>query len=143
MRLHKKPQTAYAENMDMSANVNKRIAKYSATLRKLDLFWLKGSSTLAFKILVYNSVIRAKLIYGLDSAQLNEEQLGKIDTFQLKGLRKILKMRTTYGQTCAGESRTNKNTVVLEMANVAMNKDRNKKARNPKQSSPSADFPHR
>ena len=35
-------------------------------------------------------------LYGLDSAQLNEGQLKRLDLFQLQALRKVLRLATTY-----------------------------------------------
>ena len=49
-----------------------------------------------FKLRVYDGVIRTKLLYGLESAQLTKQTQAKIDVFQLKGLRRRLKMPTTY-----------------------------------------------
>ena len=48
------------------------------------------------KLNIYNAVIRSKLIYGLDSIQINESQRRELVAFQLKGLRHICKMATTY-----------------------------------------------
>ena len=61
--------------------------------------------------LALDAVIRSKLLYGLESAQLNTEHLHKLDVFHLKGLRKILKMDTTY------IDRENTNLRVIQEAN--------------------------
>ena len=61
-----------------------------------------------FKLRVYNAVIRAKLMYGLETAQLNDSHLKRLNTSQLKGSRKIAKMDTTYVQ------RNNDNTTVYK-----------------------------
>ena len=60
------------------------------------IFWKQSNCTPRQKILVYDAVIRSKLLYGLESAELRPSDLNKIDTFQLKGLRQILKLKTTY-----------------------------------------------
>ena len=64
-----------------------------------------------FKITTLDAVIRAKLLYGLDSAQLTPSQQRRIEVFQLKGLRNILKMKTTYVE------RNNSNAEVFRRAN--------------------------
>ena len=56
-------------------------------------------------------IIRAKLLYGLESAALNQTTLNKLDTFQLKGLRRILQLKTTVVH------RANTNETVFEIAN--------------------------
>ena len=45
---------------------------------------------------VYQAVIVSKLLYGLDTLQFTEAQGNKLDTFQLKGFRIILNVKTTY-----------------------------------------------
>ena len=81
---------------------NKRKADAFKTWKRLAEFWKHGNCDLRFKLIVYDAVIRAKLMYGMESLQLNKEYTehlkGKLDTFQLKGLRQILKLSTTWGQ---------------------------------------------
>lgn len=48
-----------------------------------------------FKLLVHDMTIRSKLMYGLESAALTDSALNKLDTFQLKGIRRILELKTT------------------------------------------------
>ena len=47
-------------------------------------------------MLMFNAIIRAKLIYGLETIAMNPRVQNTLDTFQLKCLRKILKIPTTY-----------------------------------------------
>ena len=47
-------------------------------------------------IYIYGAVIRSKLIYGLDSIQINISQRKELVAFQLKGIRQIFKILTTY-----------------------------------------------
>ena len=56
----------------------------------------------------------SKLLYSLEALQPTEAAASKLDTFQLKGLRKILKMSTTY------IDRTNTNHEVYRRANLEM-----------------------
>ena len=51
----------------MQKEVNKRIAECMATLKKLDPYWLKGDGSVKQKIIVFDAVIRANLMYGLES----------------------------------------------------------------------------
>jgi hypothetical protein len=53
-------------------------------------------------------------MYGLESLQLNDSTLRRLDTFQLKGLRKILKLTTTY------VDREHTNARVYELAEQAL-----------------------
>eukprot|EP00975_Prorocentrum_lima_P010749 2283458-Prorocentrum_lima.AAC.1 len=83
------------------------------TWKRLDEFWLRGASTNSFKILVWNAVIRSKLLYGLESLQLNRSHRDMLDVFHLKGLRKILRLTTTY------VNRSNTNSKVYSLATEA------------------------
>ena len=63
-----------------------------------------------WKIIVSDAVLKSKLLHGLESAMLNTAALRKIDSFQLKGLRRILGMSSSY------VDRRNTNARVLEEA---------------------------
>ena len=74
----------------------KRISKPMIVQTKLDQFWLCSNCPIKRKVEVYNAVIKSKLLYGLEPLQLRESLKKNLDTLQLKGLREILKMKTTY-----------------------------------------------
>ena len=78
---------------DGARELSGRIAECMATLKRLDLFWGQSTCTKQFKLQVFNAVIRSKLVYGLESIQLNETALTKMNVFQLKGLRQIMVMK--------------------------------------------------
>ncbi len=65
-----------------------------ATLKKLDLFWLHSNCPARVKIITLDAVIRAKLLYGMESAQLGETELKRLDQIHLKAMRKILGYKT-------------------------------------------------
>ena len=81
---------------DPAKEVMKRISTTIITLKKLDQFWLNSNCPIKRKVEVYDTVIKAKLLYGLESLQMRETVKRKLDTFQLYGLSKILRMKTTY-----------------------------------------------
>ena len=70
-----------------------------------------------------DAVLRAKLLYGLESAQLNPAVVRRLETFQLKVLRKILKMDTTY------IDRANTNETVFKNANDKIKHEKGDKAK--------------
>ena len=85
-------------------------------LKRLDILWRDCDLQIAFKINVLDAVMRAKLSYGMESAQLTPSHQRRIEVFQLKGLRKILKMQTTYVE------RNNTNAEVFRRANEEFRK---------------------
>ena len=68
-----------------------------------------------FKLNVFDAVIRSKLVYGLETIHLSDAILSKLDAFQLKGIRKILNIQTTY------MNRANTNARVFERASTIAN----------------------
>ena len=87
-------------------------------LNSLQQFWKNPSCPTKFKLLVHDAVIRSKLIYGLDSLCLTAADVSRLNTFQLKGLRKILNMKTTF------VDRSNTNNTVLAAASQVRNPKR-------------------
>ena len=82
---------------DHKPEIQHRITATWATLRKLDLLWGKSTASITWKIRVYDAVIVAKLKYGLASIPLTKADGRKIDALQMKGLRKILHIKTLTG----------------------------------------------
>ena len=86
------------------------------TWKRLSEFWKPGNCDIRFELIVYDAVVRAKLMYGLESLQLNKEYTnplyGKLDTFHIKGLRQILQLTTTWGQIQKLSDPTNSNPKV-------------------------------
>ena len=66
------------------------------TLNKLHIFFYNSDNTVTRKMQMFNAVIRAKLMYGLETVVMNTRVKGMLDAFQLKCLRKILQVPTTY-----------------------------------------------
>ena len=71
---------------DPAQEVAKRIQDCMTTLNKLHIFVYDSANSLARKVQVYNAVIRAKLMYGLETIVLNTKVADKLYAFQMKGL---------------------------------------------------------
>ena len=81
---------------DPNKELTKRIGTCMTILNKLHLFWRHSDCSVRLKLQVYDAIVRAKLMYGLESVVFNETHVRKLDTFHLKGLRKIFKLPTSY-----------------------------------------------
>ena len=68
--------------------MSKRFAASMAILKKLDIFWRHPDCPIHIKVYTADAVLRAKLLDGLESAQLIPSVFKKLETFQLKVLRK-------------------------------------------------------
>ena len=91
-----------------------------ALLTRLDTFWVHAQCPIKWNLIVHDAIIRSKLLHGLESAEIRETQLAKIDTLQLKGIRQILGWKTTY------IDRDNTNERLLNTANILAQQEGNK-----------------
>ena len=57
---------------DPTREVNKRISDCYLTWKRLAEFWKHSDCTTHMQLGIYDAVIRSKLIYGLESVQLND-----------------------------------------------------------------------
>ena len=96
---------------DSKKELSQRIANAMRTLKRLDTFWRNSNCPIAFKIIALDAVIKTKVLYGLDSMQLNEPELKRLEKIHLQAMRKILKWDTTY------INRENTNAKIYEEVN--------------------------
>ena len=102
-------------NHDPRHEIRKRISATMPVLKKLDIFWLKAQCSRKWKLIAYNAVITAKVLYGLETLEPTKATANLLNTFQLKGLRKILRLHTTFIQ------RNNTNEYIYKRANQEIN----------------------
>ena len=69
---------------------------------------------------MYDAVIVAKLMYGLTSIPLSKADANKIDAFQMRGLRKFLKIKHPYWSRVS-------NKKLLEIANENLREEQDNK----------------
>ena len=90
--------------------ISTRILNTTTTLDKLDMFWKKARVSTTWKMRVHDAVISNKLLYGLESASLTNAEYERLDSFQMKALRKILGIKHSYHSHISNE-------VVMQRAN--------------------------
>ena len=66
------------------------------TLKKLASLWTQSDCSTRIKIQTHATIINVKLLYGLETIQLNADQLNNLDTFHLQGLIQICQITATY-----------------------------------------------
>ena len=84
------------KDIDNKVEINARIASCIPVMSSLDVFWKKAECTEKWKLMVFNAVIVSKLIYGLESLQFHSRTFHRLDTFQMRGIRKILGIPPTF-----------------------------------------------
>ena len=89
--------------------------------KKLEDYWKHADCPLREKLIIYDAIVRTKLMYGLESAHLTETLKEQIDVLQRKGLRQIMKMPTTYGQMQKHMPKSNTNDNIIELVNAKIN----------------------
>ena len=77
------------KQVNIASEISSRIASAMATCKSRDIFWKEAQCSLRNKILIYNAVIKSKLLYALETLEIPTSLLSRLEAFQLKGLRKI------------------------------------------------------
>jgi hypothetical protein len=95
--------------LDIKAEVNSRIGDVKRTWNKLKTMFKQNrhDRDKYWKHNVFNSVITAKLVYGLETAQLNDSILKMLDSFYIRSMRQIIGWQPTF----LNRANTNKNVI--------------------------------
>ena len=101
MPLPKNFEATYLGNeLNQQVNVKHEILNKLQSVRitwlKMMPYWKASGSNVKWKLRIFNAIIGAKLLYGLETIHLTKALLNKIDAFQVRGLRKILKLPSTF-----------------------------------------------
>ena len=84
------------DSVDNHTEVIRRIGSVNAMASQLQLFWSKAGTTVKWRLRMFEAALSSKLLYGLETTQLTKSELNSIDAFQMKMLRKILRVPSTY-----------------------------------------------
>ena len=87
--------TLLSDTVDNRKEIMNRIFDSTRICNKLKLFWNKARTSLRWKLKVFHSIIRSKLLYGLECIQLNQAERNKLNAFQIKCYRRILHIPPT------------------------------------------------
>ena len=97
------------------SELTNRLGVALATANKLKTFWRKTNASLAWKLQIYNAIIVSQLLYGMNTIHLTNSMQRKLDAFQIKGLRYIMKIEHSFWSHAT-------NTFIIEKANILANK---------------------
>lgn len=81
---------------DITKELAPRMGATAAVWKKAGLVLEKIQLQQKHKLIIYDAIVRAKLVYGLETAQINKSDKDKNDIFYLRGLRKIMNWPTTW-----------------------------------------------
>ena len=93
--LPKRFETTYLGNeINREANIWHEILNKMQEVRKtwfrLLPYWKATNANLKWQLLIFDAVMKSKIIYGLETVHLTQAMMKKIDAFQLRCLRKFL-----------------------------------------------------
>ena len=74
----------------------RRIGAVQATIKQLHPLWTQACTSVNWRLRVFDAVIKSKILYGLESIQLTQAEQSRLDALQMKTLRKILGVPTTF-----------------------------------------------
>ena len=99
------------QQMHVKHEINQKTSQTLRTWFNLETFWKAVGCTTKWKLQVCDTVIRNNVLYGLETVHLTQNLQRKVNAFQLRGLRKIFGLTTTY------VNRQNTNEFVVRKAN--------------------------
>ena len=73
--------------IDINKEVPGKIVAAAMVWRRMREFWLRGNCTTKQKLHAYDAVIRFKFLYAMNTVELNDSHIQRLESFQLKGLR--------------------------------------------------------
>ena len=101
-------------DVDLKTEITSRLSKANLTFNRLKIFWRKTNCTVAWKLQVFNALIKSTLVYGLETLHITKAQCNRIHSFQCKALRNILNLKHTF------IDRNNTNEFVINKANEVL-----------------------
>ena len=99
------PLTKEFEAMYLGNEINKtvniqleildKMLEVRRTWFKLKPYWKASGASKKRKLIIYDAIIRSKLLYGLETIHLTQAMSKKLDAFQMHGIRRILQHSST------------------------------------------------
>ena len=102
----------FTTTLDNNTILRQKLTDATATMRTLSPLWTDTHISTPWKLVVYNAVIRSRVFYTLETLELTTGQQRILDTLYFRGLRRILRKRSTF------MDRTWTHARLLELANA-------------------------
>ena len=88
--------TILSDTIDNKLEIHNRLAMVTRTCGQFKLFWSKANTSTKWKLQVFNAIIKTKFVYNLETIQLTQNEMDKIDAFQIKCIRRVLRIPPTF-----------------------------------------------
>ena len=86
----------FTTTLDINSIVRQKLTDASATMGTLQPLSTDNQISTPWKLVVYNAPVRFRVFYTLETLELTPGQQRTLDTLYFRGLRKILKKRSTF-----------------------------------------------
>ena len=102
--LEQKYETKYLGNeinkeVNITHEINAKMHEVRKTWFELVDYWKASNASKKWQLIIYDAIIRSKLLYGLETVHLTGAMQKKLNVFQIRGLRQTLKMEHTHTST--------------------------------------------
>jgi hypothetical protein len=98
------------KEVNIKLEISNKMNEVRKTWFKLAPYWKSHTASTKWQLIIYDAIIRSKLLYGLETVHLTPAMERQIDAFQMRGLRQIMKYKHTY------YDRTKTNAKIIEDA---------------------------
>ena len=102
----------FSATLNVGMIVRQKLTETTATMRLLAPLWANQQISTAWKLVVFNAVVRSRIFYTLETLELTQSQQRILDTLYFRGLRRILRKRATL------IDRTWTHEILLHLANT-------------------------
>ena len=86
-----------------TTELDKQMQQVNITMWKLNSYWKGTEANKTWRLLIFDAVIKNKLLYGMETVRLTGAMISKLDAFQMKGLKIILGKKHTHWVLTAQE----------------------------------------
>ena len=83
----------FSATLDVGYIIRQKLTEATMTMRLLAPLWMDPHISTAWKLVVFNAVIRSRIFYTLETLELTLGQQRLLDTLYFRGLRRILRKR--------------------------------------------------
>ena len=84
------------KTVNIQSEIFNKMSEVRRTWYKLQPYWKASGASKKWKLIIYDAIIRSKLLYGLETIHLTQAMSRKLDAFQTRGLRRILQRNSTF-----------------------------------------------
>ena len=83
------PGNEINKEVNIKLDISAKIHEVRKTWYKLVTYWKATNASKKWQLIIYDAIIRSKLLYGLETVYITDSLQKKLNAFQLRGIRTI------------------------------------------------------